>query len=118
MNWESALLKLTKGYIDVMDGLDSSVFQYFKALLIRGFIEARKHAEKIACLVDMMLEGSVLPCFARGEAAAIELRERFCQSLTEDEYLAHIEGMIEKSCNNWNTRQYDKFQYLTNGIMI
>ncbi|MDP2439229.1 MAG: phosphatidylinositol 4-kinase [archaeon] len=118
MNFESAPFKLTQEYIDVMEGIDSSVFQYFKALLIRGFIEARKHAEKIACLVDMMLEGSVLPCFARGEAASIELRERFCQNLTEDEYLAHIEGMIEKSCNNWNTRQYDKFQYLTNGIMI
>lgn len=118
MNFESAPFKLTQEYIDVMEGFESSAYQYFKALLIRGFIEARKHAEKIAFLVEMMLEGSVLPCFARGEAAVIELRERFCQSLTEDEYLAHIEGLIEKSCNNWNTKQYDRIQYMTNGILF
>jgi len=116
MNFESAPFKLTQEMIDVMGGVDSPVFQYFTALLVRGFIECRKHCEKIIFLVEMMLEGSHMPCFHGGAATVDLLRQRFNVSLTEEEYIKHVEDLIAKSCNNWHTRQYDKFQYLTNGV--
>jgi len=117
MNFESSPFKLTQEFIDVMGGVGSDVFQYFTALLIRGFIEVRKHCEKIIFLVEMMLEGSHFPCFIGGQATVDLLRQRFALGLSEDEFIKHVEDLIAKSCNNWHTRQYDKFQYLTNGVL-
>jgi len=116
MNFEAAPFKMTQEFIDVMGGLNSNVFEYFKALMVRGFLECRKHCEKIIFLVEMMQEGSNMPCFVGGPASVEQLRQRFCTSMTEDEYIQHVEGLITKSCNNWYTRQYDKFQYMTNGV--
>jgi hypothetical protein len=105
--------------------------------MIRGFLECRKHCEKIIFLVEMMQEGcglifkfyfiifliskivksilrpigSHMPCFIGGQAAVDNLRQRFNVAMPEDEYIQFVEDLIMKSCNNWHTRQYDKFQY-------
>ena len=102
MNFESAPFKLTQEFIDVMGGVDSNVFQYFKALMVRGFLECRKHCEKIIFLVEMMQEGSHMPCFIGGQAAVDNLRQRFNVAMPEDEYIQFVEDLITKSCNNWH----------------
>ena len=38
-----------------MDGLDSEMFQYFKSLLVRGFIEIRKNLEDILPIIETMV---------------------------------------------------------------
>ena len=44
IGFESAPFKLTEEYIQVMGGEENSeMFDYFKILLIRGFLEIRKH---------------------------------------------------------------------------
>mmetsp|Transcript_29169 Transcript_29169/g.73361 ORF Transcript_29169/g.73361 Transcript_29169/m.73361 type:complete len:1001 (+) Transcript_29169:203-3205(+) len=116
MNFESAPFKLTQEFINVMDGQDSGVFSYFKALLIRGFIEVRKHADKVIYLVEMMRRCTDLPCFAAASTID-QLRERFCVSMPEEEFVQHVEGLITKSADNWSTRQYDTFQKMSNGIL-
>lgn len=44
-------------FLDVMDGETSDNYEYFRTLIIRGFLEARKHADRIILLVEMMLSG-------------------------------------------------------------
>ena len=51
-----------------------------------------------------------MPCFTGGQATVDLLRQRFNIALTEEEYVQYVEDLITKSCNNWHTRQYDKFQ--------
>eukprot|EP00743_Colponemidia_sp_Colp-15_P007427 GILK01008026.1.p1 GENE.GILK01008026.1~~GILK01008026.1.p1 ORF type:complete len:909 (+),score=167.22 GILK01008026.1:131-2857(+) len=82
INFESAPFKFTQEYMDVMGGEDSQTFQYFRILLIRGFLEARKHCEKIILLVEMM-QDSKMGCFQAGPATVQMLRDRFMTSLTE-----------------------------------
>jgi len=41
-----------------MGGLGSDMFEYFKILMLRGLIAARKHMDKIVCLVEIMQTGS------------------------------------------------------------
>ena len=119
MGFETAPFKLTAEYVEVMGGQHSSVFAFFKALLIRGFLELRKHHERIVVLVEMMarIGASRLPCFAGGALAIDALRERFRVSLTEEEVIEHVELLVYYSLDNWRTRQYDKYQYLTNSIL-
>ena len=63
INFESAPFKLTDEYVEVMGGPDSNMFQYFKILLFQGFQELRKHVQEITYILEIMREGSDLPCF-------------------------------------------------------
>ena len=63
INFENAPFKLTSEYLELMGGKDSEMFAYFKILLWTGFLELRKYANDIVYLVEIMREGSDLPCF-------------------------------------------------------
>eukprot|EP00826_Nyctotherus_ovalis_P059253 TRINITY_DN8220_c0_g3_i6.p1 TRINITY_DN8220_c0_g3~~TRINITY_DN8220_c0_g3_i6.p1 ORF type:complete len:102 (+),score=8.75 TRINITY_DN8220_c0_g3_i6:194-499(+) len=99
-----------------MDGINSEMFLYFKALLIKGIYELRTHAESLIMLVEIMSKGSKLPCFIGGEAAIEGLRERFHCCYSEQQCITEVENMLYYSINNWRTVQYDNFQKFTNNI--
>ena len=42
-----------------MGGKDSDMFNYFKILILKGLLAARKHEDKIVSLVDIMRAGKV-----------------------------------------------------------
>eukprot|EP00746_Dinoflagellata_sp_MGD_P126983 gnl/MRDRNA2_/MRDRNA2_61675_c0_seq1.p1 gnl/MRDRNA2_/MRDRNA2_61675_c0~~gnl/MRDRNA2_/MRDRNA2_61675_c0_seq1.p1 ORF type:complete len:645 (+),score=103.44 gnl/MRDRNA2_/MRDRNA2_61675_c0_seq1:112-1935(+) len=118
MGFEASPFKLTQEFLDVMDGECSDQYEYFRTLIIRGFLESRKHAERIMLLVRMMLTGSKLPCFVGGADWILQtMHERFLPSLTEEACIEKIADLIDSSVNNWRTIQYDKFQKYQNGIL-
>jgi phosphatidylinositol kinase/protein kinase (PI-3 family) len=59
-----------------------------------------------------------MPCFAGGDIPGIiaRFKERFYLNKSENEYVGVVEELIENSCDNWRTVQYDNFQKLTNDI--
>jgi len=118
MAFEQSPFKLTQEFLDVMDGERSEQFAYFRRLVVRGFLEARKHMERITLPIQMMLRGSKLPCFREGEEAVMrDLHDRFFVNLTEEACVERIVELIESSVNNWRTIQYDNFQRIVNGIL-
>jgi len=118
MAFEQSPFKLTKEFLDVMDGESSEQFEYFRTLLIRGFLEARKHVERITLPVRMMLRGSKLPCFREGEEQILQgLRDRFFVSLTEESCVERVVELIDTSVNNWRTTAYDNYQRVVHGIL-
>ncbi|CBZ49710.1 hypothetical protein NCLIV_001980 [Neospora caninum Liverpool] len=118
INFETSPFKLTQEYLDVMDGETSDNYEYFRTLIIRGFLEARKHADRIILLVEMMLSATKMPCFSGGPQYTLDaLRERFMIGLPEDTCIERIVDLIETSVNNFRTVQYDNFQRITNGIL-
>ncbi|CAK9105565.1 Phosphatidylinositol 4-kinase (PI4-kinase) (PtdIns-4-kinase) (PI4K-alpha) [Durusdinium trenchii] len=89
MAFENSPFKLTQEILDVMDGECSEQYEYFRTLLIRGFLEARKHMERIVLqavgVVRMMLVGSKMPCFREGADFVLStLQDRFFCNLTEE----------------------------------
>lgn len=56
MGFEAAPFKLTQEYVDVLGGEDSEIFLYYKSLLIRGFVEIRKHLDELIILIKIMAE--------------------------------------------------------------
>eukprot|EP00741_Cyanophora_paradoxa_P023677 tig00021612_g22871.t1 len=117
VNFETAPFKLTAEFVEVMGGEGTDAFNYFKFLCVRGFLELRKHHEKLVLLVEMMRRGSKLPCFLGGKAAVDAFRDRFNITLTEQAGVEFMMRLIDESANNWRTRQYDNFQRITNGIL-
>uniref|UniRef100_A0A7E4VEF4 Phosphatidylinositol 4-kinase beta n=1 Tax=Panagrellus redivivus TaxID=6233 RepID=A0A7E4VEF4_PANRE len=116
LGFETSPFKLTQELIDVMGGMKSDMFEYFKELMLIGLIAARKHHERLLNIVEIMINGSQLPCFRGGTSVMRQLRDRFHLGYTEQQMRELIVGMVENSRDSLTTRLYDNFQYYTNGI--
>ncbi|RVE63289.1 hypothetical protein OJAV_G00164030 [Oryzias javanicus] len=63
LGFETSAFKLTSEFVDVMGGPDGDMFIYFKMLMLQGLIAARKHMDRVLQVVEIMQQGSQLPCF-------------------------------------------------------
>ncbi|KAL4502454.1 hypothetical protein ABPG72_012041 [Tetrahymena utriculariae] len=115
IKFETAHFKLTNEYVVLMGGRNSDQFGYYKSLLVRAFIEIKKHVNTICNLVQIMCDQSSLPCF--DEFDMIQFRGRFKENFTDKEFIEYVEELIRGSCDKWSTNQYDKFQLMQNGIL-
>ena len=118
MNFENAPFKLTKDYVRLMDGTDSSIFEYFRSLFLRGLLAVRKHVDIFCNIVEAMFYGVPMPCFTGKNIKDIivPLRERFLFKYSDTEIVSIAHNLIDRSLNSWRTTQYDMFQKFTNDI--
>ena len=119
LRFENAPFKLTNEYIEILDGKDSAMFQYFKSLLFQGFIEIRKNYDCLAQIIKIMAKGEPnLPCFIGRKVDEIisTFQQRFHFNKCDIDYYNLVDDLIDYSLNNWRTVQYDNFQKLTNNI--
>ncbi|KAL4540940.1 hypothetical protein Ndes2526B_g05495 [Nannochloris sp. 'desiccata'] len=120
VNFESAPFKLTRELLEVMDsdpeGSASELFDYFKVLMIQGFLAARRHSDRITLLVEMMSD-SGCPCFKNKVAAVQGVKKRFALGMPEPQVVEVVLGLISDSLDAWRTRQYDYYQRVLNGIL-
>lgn len=61
--------------------------------------------------------GSQLPCFKSGAATVQNLKNRFHTNMTEEQLQLEVNRMVEGSMHSLSTKIYDRYQYLTNGIL-
>ncbi|XP_053183812.1 phosphatidylinositol 4-kinase beta isoform X1 [Scomber japonicus] len=116
LGFETSAFKLTTEFVEVMGGPDGDMFNYYKMLMLQGLIGARKHMDRVLQIVEIMQQGSQLPCF-HGSSTMRGLKERFHMSLTEEQLQLLVDQLVEGSMRSLTTKLYDGFQYLTNGIM-
>ena len=99
LNIESMPFKLPQEAIDIMGGIHSDLFQYFRVLVYSAFREAAKHADQIIFLVEMMLQGPHFPCFGTDPKLTLELlKSRFH---TSGDLSVWVKEAIDQSCDNW-----------------
>ena len=121
LKFENAPFKFTNEYIEILDGKNSSMFQYFKSLLFKGFIEVRKNYDSFEQIIKIMCKGEPnLPCFngRKVDDVVKKFKSRFHFNYCELDYYNLVEELINSSLNNWRTAQYDYFQKLTNDICM
>eukprot|EP01016_Furgasonia_blochmanni_P014100 TRINITY_DN1729_c0_g1_i4.p1 TRINITY_DN1729_c0_g1~~TRINITY_DN1729_c0_g1_i4.p1 ORF type:complete len:311 (-),score=49.88 TRINITY_DN1729_c0_g1_i4:93-1025(-) len=114
INFESSPFKLTAEYGELMGGPDSLEFNYFRSLLCLGFLEVSKNIDSFLNLIQIMMDGSDLPCFL--EFNYDDFCRRFKEPLLEKDIVKYVDRLITESYDNWRTVQYDNFQKMTNGI--
>jgi len=119
LQFEKAPFKMPMEFVDVMGGSNSDMFEYFKTLLRSGFIAVRRHYQKIIFLVESMRNAGngKLACYKNADLALALLRDRFQLGLSEEDMIAFTDLLTEQSMGNWSTDAYDKFQWLSNGIL-
>lgn len=110
--------KLTEEMIEVMDGLGSVLFSEFVTLFCCGFLALQNHCETFVNIVEITCQGSTFNCFQGKDQNEIvsKLRERFCSELGKEETVCHAMELIRLACNATGTKQYDYFQYMSQGI--
>ncbi|EPB78675.1 phosphatidylinositol 3- and 4-kinase [Ancylostoma ceylanicum] len=118
LGFETSPFKLTSELIGVMGGIDSDLYFYYKTLLLRGIIAARKHHERVMTIVQIMSKGSQLPCFRGGAAMLRALKGRFHMTYTDIELQKLVDSLVEQSRDSLTTRLYDNFQYYTNELIM
>ncbi|KRT82286.1 hypothetical protein AMK59_4361, partial [Oryctes borbonicus] len=116
LGFETSPFKLTGEFVEVMGGMESDMFKYFKILILQGLLAARKHQEMIIPVVEIMRSGSQLPCFKSGAATVQNLKNRFHLNMTEEQLQHEVDRMVEASIHSLSTKLYDNYQYFTNGI--
>jgi phosphatidylinositol 4-kinase len=104
--------------IEVMDGLRSSLFSEFVTLFCCGFLALQAHCDTFLTIVEITCVGSTFKCFEGREPAEVvaKLRERFCPDLGKEETIAFALDLIKQATHSYGTKQYDYFQYLSQGI--
>ncbi|RXK37677.1 hypothetical protein M231_05089 [Tremella mesenterica] len=118
MGFEAAPFKLPLEYVEIMGGLHSPGYVYFRKLFKEGFEVARKHSDSLITIVELMQKDSKLDCFALfGEQTAHHFRERFALGLTTQAVDAYLERLIVSSTGSNYTRMYDTFQYYSQGVL-
>lgn len=117
--FESAPFKLTREFVDVLEGPDSHLFGVFRTLCYRSFIALRKHCHEIILLVEMLKLGNEeLKCFrGRPDDAIHELRHRFRLDLNDRACFEYVNALIDESLENWRTNWYDRYQRYCVGVL-
>ena len=118
IGFENAPFKLTKEYINLLDGINSEPFNYFITLLTQGFLELRKYFNNFVKILEINGKNSDMPCFI-GKDINIILRDfigRFHLEKKDEEIKELMNNLVKESINSWRTYQYDIYQQLTNGI--
>jgi phosphatidylinositol 4-kinase len=121
-SFERAPFKLTKEYVELLDGPNSECFKEFQRLFIAGFEEARKNSQIALGLVEIMMFKSNYPCFTGwryGHGVALHrFEKRLMLHVPETAVKRRAEQLINKSIEHFGTWFYDKFQQCTNGYAI
>lgn len=114
----STPFKLTEEMLDVMGGLQSPLFSEFITLFCCGFLALQSHYNTFVTIVAIMGRDSTFPCFQGCDVSDVvsRLRERFCPDLNKEETVAFALDLIKQATSSYGTRQYDLFQYMSQGI--
>lgn len=129
IKFENVPFKLTEEYLQVICGMrnvqdggetcKTEGYRYFQELFVLGLLAARKHYEKITTLVEIMTEGTTMPCMTSGQAsgqAIVEaLRGRFAVGMPEEQCINFALSLIDESRLSWRSAGYDRFQAYSNG---
>ena len=73
VGFEGAPFKLTQEYVELMDGVDSALFEYFKSLITAGLLEIRKNMRDLVRFITIMMKDAVMPCFRNPATIEAEL---------------------------------------------
>jgi len=116
---ETAPFKLTEEMIQVLGDVQSKLFGEFVLLFTCGFLALQSAIGKLTSIVEVMCDQSPFPCFFGKDKAEVlqKLQSRLRPDLDKKESVAFAIDLIRQSMGSALTRQYDNYQWLTNGIL-
>lgn len=113
LKFENAGFKLTVEMVEIMGNKDSPLWNWFRYLVVRGFLAVRRRMDDLIGLVKPMTASS-LRCF---KPKSLEnLHARFFPDLDEKGAVDAMLGVIDDAYNKYTTNIYDYIQHVQQGI--
>jgi phosphatidylinositol 4-kinase len=113
MRFEKPDFKLTTEMIELMGGEDSESFQYFRELVVKGFLAVRDYSDDIMALVEGIAHAG-LTCFTKDSLS--ELNRRFLMKKSPAVACKEMQDKINKANNSIFTNWYDRIQLMQQRI--
>ena len=113
LRFERPGFKLTQEMIDVIGRADHESFEFFKSLVVKGYLAVREHAQSFIALVSRM-EHSGLTCFRKG--AVRDFIKRFYINSSIPDAIKKINEKISRANNSFFTLWYDRIQLMQQQI--
>ncbi|KAF0984871.1 hypothetical protein FDP41_000770 [Naegleria fowleri] len=116
VKFENSPFKLPQDWVDLMGELFDL---HFRPVFYVAYSALRKprNMNRLLNLVEMMI-GANYKCFDNNHANIMrDLRNRFYPNLSDDDFAKMARKLVDDSMDNWFTKKYDQYQYLTNGIL-
>jgi phosphatidylinositol 4-kinase B len=115
----STPFKLTEEMLDVMGGLRSPLFSEFVTLFCCGFLALQAHCDTFLTIIEITSRRSTFKCFEGRDTEEIvqKMRERLCPDLSKEDTVSFALDLIKQATTSYGTRQYDLYQYLSQGIV-
>jgi phosphatidylinositol 4-kinase len=89
-------------------------------MFLDGMVAARRNMDRIVQLTKMTVLGAStekMPCAVGGEQMIADLEARFGMQMTHEELTVHVDDLINRSLSSWSTSHYDRYQYVTRGML-
>jgi len=101
-----------------MDGPGSPLFSEFVTLFCCGFLALQNHVDTFCTVVEITCKGSNFNCFEGKDHIDVveKMRNRFAPNLNKAATIAFALDLINQATSSYGTKQYDFFQYLSQGI--
>lgn len=117
--FESAPFKLTREFVELLDGPNSHLFRVYRELCVKTFIALRRHCMELILLVEMLKTGNEeLKCFrGQPDLAIEEMRSRFRLDLNDRACREYVHSLVDDSIENWRTDWYDRYQRYFVGVL-
>lgn len=113
IKFENAPFKFTQDYLDIIGGLNSDMFNYFRMLLINAFNVLKRYFDEIIASLQLIKHSDLIN-FTNFDIKLFE--QRFHRFTSDDEREKIIDTLINTSLNSMTTQWYDSFQSYTNNI--
>lgn len=90
--------KLHQDFIDILDGIDSGMYQYYKSIIVRVLLEIRKHFDYFSNIINIILSNVKIEKVSNKDHRVVieSMKERFFLSQSEKNIISHIETLISK----------------------
>lgn len=116
LGFETAAFKLSSEMVDILDGLESELFQdVFLNYCVKAFLVARANMRPLMALVFSFAD-SGLPCFNHKLDNLKKMEDRFFPLDTESEAARKLRHLVLLAANSTTTLLYDGIQKLQNNI--
>ena len=118
MGFESAPFKLTSDFVDLMGGMNSSLFRQYRDTCVASFLALRQQSHRITLSLEMLIQGAEhLPCFfGDPQKSLFDMKKRFQLHLSDREATKFMNKLIDESAGDWTSSMYDCYQKCCVGI--
>eukprot|EP01099_Mayorella_cantabrigiensis_P004104 TRINITY_DN3084_c0_g3_i2.p1 TRINITY_DN3084_c0_g3~~TRINITY_DN3084_c0_g3_i2.p1 ORF type:complete len:429 (-),score=96.18 TRINITY_DN3084_c0_g3_i2:309-1595(-) len=114
---DSAPFKLTDEMVEMMDGLNSNLWNYYCRLCVLGFLQIQKNITQLATFIDLSLSVENFECFSRPRTVLPDLMNRGRVQLDTHQSASYVLSLISDAIESPSSGLVDILQSVTNGLL-